>query len=96
MKSHKEQPDSEVTLDSVMDQVVIHGSVNKVVDQILALREQTGDFGEIVYAGMDWVDPALTKRSMQLMAEQVMPRINDAIASSSRRSPASAPVPQTA
>jgi hypothetical protein len=45
---------------------------------------------------MDWVDPALTKRSMQLMAEQVMPRINDAIASSSRRSPASAPVPQTA
>ena len=96
MKSHKEQPDSEVTLDSVMDQVVIHGSVNKVVDQILALREQTGDFGEIVYAGMDWVDPALTKRSMQLMAEQVMPRINDAIASSSRRAPASAPVPQTA
>jgi alkanesulfonate monooxygenase SsuD/methylene tetrahydromethanopterin reductase-like flavin-dependent oxidoreductase (luciferase family) len=96
MKSHKEQPDSEVTLDSVMDQVVIHGSVNKVVDQILALREQTGDFGEIVYAGMDWVDPALTKRSMQLMAEQVMPRINDATASSSRRAPASAPVPQTA
>ena len=96
MKSHKEQSDSEVTLDSVMDQVVIHGSVNKVVDQILALREQTGDFGEIVYAGMDWVDPALTKRSMQLMAEQVMPRINDAIASSSRRAPASAPVPQTA
>ena len=96
MKSHKEQPDSEVTLDSVMDHVVIHGSVNKVVDQILALREQTGDFGEIVYAGMDWVDPTLTKRSMQLMAEQVMPRINDAIASSSRRAPASAPVPQTA
>jgi alkanesulfonate monooxygenase SsuD/methylene tetrahydromethanopterin reductase-like flavin-dependent oxidoreductase (luciferase family) len=94
MKSHKEQPDSEVTLDSVMDQVVIHGTVNKVVDEILALREQTGDFGEIVYAGMDWVDPALTKRSMQLMAEQVMPRINDAIAGSNRR--ASAAASQTA
>jgi alkanesulfonate monooxygenase SsuD/methylene tetrahydromethanopterin reductase-like flavin-dependent oxidoreductase (luciferase family) len=79
MKSHKEQPDSEVTLDSVMDQVVIYGTVNKVVDEILALREMTGDFGEIVYAGMDWVDPNLTKRSMQLMAEQVMPRINSAI-----------------
>lgn len=79
MKSHKDQPDSEVTLDSVLDQVVIHGSVNRVVDQILALREQTGDFGEIVYAGMDWVDPQLTRRSMQLMAEQVMPRINAAI-----------------
>jgi hypothetical protein len=51
-----------------------------VVDQILALREQTGDFGELVYAGMDWVDPKLEKRSMQLMAEEVMPRVNAAIA----------------
>ena len=78
-KSHKEQPDEEITHDFVMDELVIHGSVNSVVDQILALREQTGDFGEIVYAGMDWVDPTLTKRSMQLMAEQVMPRVNAAI-----------------
>ena len=78
-KSHKEQPDDEITHDFVMDHCVIHGSVNKVVDAILALREQTGDFGELVYAGMDWVDPALAKRSMQLLAEQVMPRVNAAI-----------------
>ena len=42
-----------------------------------------GDFGELVYAGMDWVDPALGKRSMQLMAEEVMPRVNAAIGGSS-------------
>ncbi len=42
------------------------------------MREQTGDFGELVYAGMDWADPALAKRSMQLMAEEVMPRVNAA------------------
>ncbi len=78
-KSHKEQPDEEITHDFVMDHCVFHGTVNKVVDQILAMREQTGDFGELVYAGMDWVDPALAKRSMQLMAEQVMPRVNAAI-----------------
>jgi alkanesulfonate monooxygenase SsuD/methylene tetrahydromethanopterin reductase-like flavin-dependent oxidoreductase (luciferase family) len=78
-KSHKEQPDDDVTHDFIMDNLVIHGSVNKVVDQILALRDEAGDFGEIVYAGMDWVDPALAKRSMQLMAEQVMPRVNAAI-----------------
>ena len=82
-KSHKEQPDDEITLDHVMKHCVIHGSVNSVVDQVLAMREDTGDFGELVYAGMDWVDPALTKRSMQLMAEQVMPRINAAIGASS-------------
>jgi alkanesulfonate monooxygenase SsuD/methylene tetrahydromethanopterin reductase-like flavin-dependent oxidoreductase (luciferase family) len=63
----------------VLDHLVLYGTVNKVVDQILALREETGDFGEIVYAGMDWVDPKLAKRSMELMAKEVMPRVNKAI-----------------
>jgi alkanesulfonate monooxygenase SsuD/methylene tetrahydromethanopterin reductase-like flavin-dependent oxidoreductase (luciferase family) len=81
-KSHKDQPDEEITHDWVMDHCVIHGSVNRVVDGILALREEIGDFGELVYAGMDWVDPALAKRSLQLMAEEVMPRVNAAIGKS--------------
>ena len=81
-KSTKEQPDDDITLDYVMQNCVFAGSVNKVVDQILAMREETGDFGELVYAGMDWVDPALAKRSMQLMAEEVMPRVNAAIGKS--------------
>jgi alkanesulfonate monooxygenase SsuD/methylene tetrahydromethanopterin reductase-like flavin-dependent oxidoreductase (luciferase family) len=78
-KSHREQPDEEITHDFIMDRLVIHGSVNKVVDGILALHEEIGDFGELVYGGMDWVDPALAKRSMQLLAEQVMPRVNAAL-----------------
>jgi alkanesulfonate monooxygenase SsuD/methylene tetrahydromethanopterin reductase-like flavin-dependent oxidoreductase (luciferase family) len=78
-KSYKEQPDEEITEDFVMDHCVTYGSVNKVVDEILKLREETGEFGELVYAGMDWVDPQLAKRSMQLMAEEVMPRVNAAI-----------------
>jgi alkanesulfonate monooxygenase SsuD/methylene tetrahydromethanopterin reductase-like flavin-dependent oxidoreductase (luciferase family) len=81
-KSTKEQPDEEITLDFVMRHCVFHGTVNKVVDQILAMREETGDFGELVYAGMDWVDAGLAKRSMQLMAEEVMPRVNAAIGKS--------------
>jgi alkanesulfonate monooxygenase SsuD/methylene tetrahydromethanopterin reductase-like flavin-dependent oxidoreductase (luciferase family) len=81
-KSHKEQPDDEITHDYVMNNCVTFGTVNKVVDSILALREEIGDFGELVYAGMDWVDPQLAKRSMQLMAEEVMPRVNAAIGKS--------------
>ncbi len=83
-KSHKEQPDDEITLDFVLDNCVIAGTVDKVVDEILKMREEIGDFGELVYAGMDWVDPALGKRSMQLMAEQVMPRVNAAISASAK------------
>ena len=50
-----------------------------MVDQILELREQIGPFGTLVYTGLDWVDKALGVRSMELMAEQVMPRVNAAI-----------------
>jgi alkanesulfonate monooxygenase SsuD/methylene tetrahydromethanopterin reductase-like flavin-dependent oxidoreductase (luciferase family) len=88
-KTHKDQPDHEVTDEMLIDQLVIRGSVNKVVDGLLALHAETGDFGEIVYAGLDWVDPALAKRSMQLMAEEVMPRVNAALgAPAARKQPA--------
>ena len=79
-KLNESDPDSILTEEYLTDKLVIRGTVNKVVDQILALREEVGDFGELVYAGMDWVDPALTKRSMELMATEVMPRVNAAIA----------------
>jgi alkanesulfonate monooxygenase SsuD/methylene tetrahydromethanopterin reductase-like flavin-dependent oxidoreductase (luciferase family) len=79
-KTHQEQDDSELTEEYMLDRLVICGSIGKVVDDILRLREETGDFGELVYAGMDWVDPTLGKRSMELMATEVMPRVNAAIA----------------
>jgi len=78
-KKHQDEDDSHVTLDRLLDDLVISGTVNEVVDQILALRENAGPFGEIVYAGMDLVDPALGRRSMELMAHEVMPRVNQAL-----------------
>jgi alkanesulfonate monooxygenase SsuD/methylene tetrahydromethanopterin reductase-like flavin-dependent oxidoreductase (luciferase family) len=75
-KSRRDQPDDEVTLEGVLDQLVITGTPESVAEQLLAFREQTGDFGELVYAGLDWVDPTLARRSMELMAEKVMPLVN--------------------
>jgi len=80
-KTYREQSDEELNVPTVVDQLVIRGSVNKVVDDILAFREITGDFGTLLYAGHDWQDKALARRSMELMALEVMPRINDAIGS---------------
>jgi alkanesulfonate monooxygenase SsuD/methylene tetrahydromethanopterin reductase-like flavin-dependent oxidoreductase (luciferase family) len=79
-KTHKDQPDDEVTLEGVCKELVIYGSPNKVVDELLAFRERVGDFGTLLYAGKDWKDRALGRRSMVLMAEKVMPAINTAIA----------------
>lgn len=81
-KYSRDEPDENVTLDRILDDTVIAGTVNQVVDEILAFREATGDFGEIVYAGVDFADADLAKRSMELMATEVMPRVNDAIARS--------------
>ena len=78
-KTSPEQSDDTLTDDYLVDRLVIAGTVNHVVDQILALREQAGDFGELVYAGMDWVDERLARRSMELMATEVMPRVNRAL-----------------
>ena len=84
-KTHPAQDDREITDDYLVDRLVICGTVNKVVDEILRLREQVGDFGELVYANMDWADPALAKRSMELMANEVMPRVNQAIGASTAK-----------
>jgi hypothetical protein len=39
-----------------------------------------GDFGTLLYAGHDWQDPKLAHRSLELMAEKVMPAVKKAIA----------------
>jgi alkanesulfonate monooxygenase SsuD/methylene tetrahydromethanopterin reductase-like flavin-dependent oxidoreductase (luciferase family) len=74
--------DDDVTLDYVLDRLVIWGTPDKVADDILALRETVGPFGMLVYAGHDWADVALARRSKVLMAEQVLPRVNAAIGNS--------------
>ena len=74
-------PNSAVTLEYLLDTLVICGTVDSVVEQILAFRETVGDFGTLLYAGHDWADVKLARRSMQLMAEKVMPAVNKAIGS---------------
>ncbi|MFZ9545449.1 MAG: hypothetical protein ACO27O_12685, partial [Hylemonella sp.] len=78
-KTAPNMPDSEITPDYVTQRLVLAGTVNSVVDQILAFREQVGDFGTLVYACHDWQDKQLGQRSMELFATEVMPRVNKAL-----------------
>lgn len=77
-KTHKDQPDDEVTLDMVCDKLIIWGTPDKVTDELLAFREEVGDFGTLLYAGKDWADPDLGRRSMVLLAEKVRDRVSAA------------------
>lgn len=78
-KSDPNLPDDAVSLDAVCDELIIYGTPNQVAEKLLQFRETTGDFGTLLYAGHDWADPVLARRSMVLMAEQVLPRVNAAI-----------------
>lgn len=78
-KEDPSMPDDAVTIEHVLDTCVIWGTPDKVADDILTLRGEIGDFGTLLYAGKDWTDATLGHRSMVLMAEQVMPRINAAL-----------------
>ena len=78
-KADQNMSDDEVTLDSVLEDCVIFGTPDKVADDILALRDNVGDFGTLLYAGKDWADVELGRNSMILLAEKTMPLVNAAI-----------------
>jgi alkanesulfonate monooxygenase SsuD/methylene tetrahydromethanopterin reductase-like flavin-dependent oxidoreductase (luciferase family) len=73
------EADASITAETMTPRLVIAGTVNSVVEQILAFREKVGPFGTLYYPCHDWVDPKLARRSMELMAEQVMPKVNAAL-----------------
>jgi alkanesulfonate monooxygenase SsuD/methylene tetrahydromethanopterin reductase-like flavin-dependent oxidoreductase (luciferase family) len=72
-KTDPKMPDDAVTLEQVIDKLVIHGSPAKVADGLHALKQETGEFGTLLYAGVDWTDRKLARNSMTLMAEKVLP-----------------------
>jgi alkanesulfonate monooxygenase SsuD/methylene tetrahydromethanopterin reductase-like flavin-dependent oxidoreductase (luciferase family) len=78
LRDHSDQPDSELSLKRCIERLVIAGTPESVADQILSFRDTVGGFGTLLYTGHDWVDPALARRSMELMANEVWPRIQRA------------------
>ena len=66
-------PDEDVTVDTIKRGMIIAGSPRRVVDQLVALRDEIGHFGTLLMAGHDWDQPKLWRRSMELLAHDVMP-----------------------
>ena len=75
-------PDAAVTAEYMSSQLLIAGTVNEVVEKLLAFREHIGPFGTLLYCGHDWADAGAMRRSMELMAGEVLPRVNRAIGES--------------
>jgi alkanesulfonate monooxygenase SsuD/methylene tetrahydromethanopterin reductase-like flavin-dependent oxidoreductase (luciferase family) len=78
MRDFPGQLESELSMKRCVERLVIAGTPQSVADQILAFCTEVGAFGTLLYTGHDWADPALARRSMELMANEVLPRIHRA------------------
>jgi alkanesulfonate monooxygenase SsuD/methylene tetrahydromethanopterin reductase-like flavin-dependent oxidoreductase (luciferase family) len=65
----------EIQVNEALEDQVIVGSPKSVLDQLIAFRDQTGDFGTLLATGHDWDKAEMWKRSMALLAEDVMPKL---------------------
>jgi alkanesulfonate monooxygenase SsuD/methylene tetrahydromethanopterin reductase-like flavin-dependent oxidoreductase (luciferase family) len=79
LRDHPGQPDSELSPARCIERLVIAGTPGSVADKILAFRTEVGAFGTLLYTGHDWADPGLARRSMELAANEVWPRIERAV-----------------
>ena len=75
LKSHPDQADHDVTVESIIEARVTYGSPQTVAEKLLSFRQEAGPFGHVLVTGMDWSGPnaAWERESMQRLAEEVMP-----------------------
>ena len=66
----------ELTARDMVDAFVMRGDSNSVAEQIIQFRESVGPFGTLLMTAHDWVDKPKMLRSMELMAKEVMPTVN--------------------
>lgn len=76
VKPDESVPDDDLTASQVAQSMTSAGTPKRVLDQLIALREEVGDFGTLVSVAHDWDDPERWQRSMRLLAEEVMPRFS--------------------
>ena len=80
-KRDLDMPDSECQLDFLMSEQIIAGDVDEVLRRLLAMVEETGEFGTLVLMSYDWDDKESWVRSIELFARELMPALNKALSS---------------
>jgi alkanesulfonate monooxygenase SsuD/methylene tetrahydromethanopterin reductase-like flavin-dependent oxidoreductase (luciferase family) len=76
LKPDPSMTDDEATVDAITEGSVIYGSPKTMLDKLVAFRDTVGPFGSLLMTGLDWSGPnaAWERQSMQLLAEEVMPK----------------------
>jgi alkanesulfonate monooxygenase SsuD/methylene tetrahydromethanopterin reductase-like flavin-dependent oxidoreductase (luciferase family) len=78
-KTDPDMPDSEVTTEFILRNSAMVGSVDTVAERIQRSAEAVGGFGTLLQLGADFSDnPGALRQSMELLTQEVMPRVNSA------------------
>ena len=76
LKADKSLPDKDLTLQYLFDTMVLSGSPSTVLDKLVDFVDlMGGPFGALELCFKEWDKPDLHKRSMRLLAEDVMPKL---------------------
>jgi alkanesulfonate monooxygenase SsuD/methylene tetrahydromethanopterin reductase-like flavin-dependent oxidoreductase (luciferase family) len=75
LKHDPAMPDSDVTLEYLMENIWIVGSPETVARKVTALGDAVGGFGTLLVIAHEWQPQAAWERSMTLLKEQVLPRL---------------------
>ena len=75
VKHDPDVPDREVTPEYMMKNNLIIGDVDECTRQLQDLWEVTGGFGTLLMISHDWDNKAKWVRSMELLANEVVPML---------------------
>jgi alkanesulfonate monooxygenase SsuD/methylene tetrahydromethanopterin reductase-like flavin-dependent oxidoreductase (luciferase family) len=70
-------PDEAVTLEYLCEHIWIVGDVEEVTRKLRALYDEVGGFGTLLVIGHEWNPDAKWRRSMELLATEVVPRLGN-------------------
>ena len=66
----------ETQVNEALEDQVIAGDSDTVLERLIAYRDEVGPFGTLLMTGHDWDDKDLWRGSMRRLAEDVMPRFS--------------------
>ena len=75
MKNDADMADSEVTIDYLVDNVFIVGSVDEVAQKLNDLVGEIGAFGTLLAMGHEWEPHEAWHQSMSLLQNEVLPKL---------------------
>ena len=77
MKTDEDMPDSDVTVEYLLDNIFVVGSPEVVAQKIRDIYEEVGGFGVLLAMGHEWEPREKWLRSQSLLANEVLPMLAD-------------------